>query len=232
MVRVAPLLEAVTVSVLVTGLVLLLARLFPLSQVATAVGAAFLVVTWALVWRKDDRTVLGAGLALGGIVLPRHVGAITVLRATMTALAWALLLAALTFPLFFIGYRIWFQKTGPFALHMTWRGFVENAFGQLLLVALPEEAFYRGYLQTAFDRAFPRKIRVIGARVGIGVLASSAIFALGHVVTLPVVSRLSVFFPSLLFGWLRARTRGIGAGCAYHAMCNVVSEALSRGFAG
>jgi membrane protease YdiL (CAAX protease family) len=39
-----------------------------------------------------------------------------------------------------------------------------------------------------------------------------------------------VFFPSLLFGWLRARTGGIGAGTAYHASCNLFASLLGRGY--
>ena len=56
------------------------------------------------------------------------------------------------------------------------------------------------------------------------------IFAVGHVLTIPHVSRLAVFFPALLFGWLRARTGGIGAGVLFHAMCNLFSAALARGY--
>jgi len=39
-----------------------------------------------------------------------------------------------------------------------------------------------------------------------------------------------VFFPALLFGWLRSRTRGVGASIAFHALCNLLSEALGRGY--
>ena len=55
-------------------------------------------------------------------------------------------------------------------------------------------------------------------------------FALGHLATVHSPARLAVFFPSLLFGWLRARTRGIGASCLFHAMCNVFSEVLGKGY--
>ena len=40
----------------------------------------------------------------------------------------------------------------------------------------------------------------------------------------------AVFFPALVFGWLRARTGGIGASMLFHALCNVYSQALGRGF--
>ena len=101
--------------------------------------------------------------------------------------------------------------------------------GQLLVIALPEEAFFRGYLQTALDRAWGRQIEVLGAKVGPALLVSSAIFAVGHFATIPNPARFAVFVPSLLFGWLRARTGGVGAGIAFHAMCNLLSEGLARG---
>ena len=52
----------------------------------------------------------------------------------------------------------------------------------------------------------------------------------GHFVTIPVPARLAVFFPSLVFGWLRAKTGGIGAPLAFHAFCNVFSEILGRAY--
>ena len=97
---------------------------------------------------------------------------------------------------------------------------------QLILVALPEEWFYRGYLQARLDEGHPRRWRVLGANVGIGWLLGSALFALGHLVLDARVERLAVFFPSLLFGWLRARTGSIMTSTIFHALCNVLAQAL------
>ena len=49
--------------------------------------------------------------------------------------------------------------------------------------------------------------------------------------TEPHPARLAVFFPALLFGWLRARTGGIGASVVFHALCNLFSATLARGYA-
>jgi membrane protease YdiL (CAAX protease family) len=59
---------------------------------------------------------------------------------------------------------------------------------------------------------------------------TSAIFAVGHLLTEPNPSRLAVFFPSLLFGWMRARTGGIGASVLFHAACNLFVSFLAHGF--
>ncbi len=66
--------------------------------------------------------------------------------------------------------------------------------------------------------------------IGPSLVIGAAIFAIGHVVTIRSPARLGVFFPALAFGWLRARTGGIGAGVVFHAYCNIYSEMLGRGY--
>jgi membrane protease YdiL (CAAX protease family) len=39
-----------------------------------------------------------------------------------------------------------------------------------------------------------------------------------------------VFFPALLFGWLRARTGGIGAPVVFHALCNLFADYLAKSY--
>ena len=60
--------------------------------------------------------------------------------------------------------------------------------------------------------------------------AITTIFALGHVATVHLATRLAVFFPALLFGWLRARTGGVGASVALHALCNLFAAYLARSY--
>ena len=91
---------------------------------------------------------------------------------------------------------------------------------QLLAVAIPEELFYRGWMQTAWGRSGPSR-RVLGADIGPGFLATQALFAAGHLVTLQPW-RLATFFPGLLFGWLRARTGGVVAPAVAHALSNLL----------
>ena len=100
-------------------------------------------------------------------------------------------------------------------------------FIQVILVAIPEEWFYRGYLQQRFDEAWRPRWRILGATLGWGWLLASVLFALGHLVLDPRPSRLAVFFPSLLFGWLRARTGSILAPALFHAVSNVWIQSLA-----
>ena len=224
------LVEAVVASAIVTGVVTLASTFLPDRYVATAVGFVFLGATWALVWRGDDARVERSGLTLGGLVLPGPIDRGRLARSGATAIGWALAFAAITFVPFFFGWRTFWRAHGTFGLHLQAWDSINEVFGQLVIIALPEEAFYRGYLQSRLDDALPGRLRIFGAEVGPALIVSSVIFALGHYATIREPARLAVFFPSLVFGWLRARTKGIGASVAFHASCNLFSELLGKGY--
>ncbi len=216
---------------------------------ATLVGVGFLASTWWLVLRHDELTVRAYGLSLGGLLEPVPIDLRRIARATLAATLWALLLMAVTFPPFALGYRylpvalvqlhlpealgrmlpLYRLSHAHFVLRLPPSIFSEIA-GQLVVIALPEEAFFRGYLQTSLDAIWPPRWRVLGADLGPGWLLAAAIFAVGHVLTIRHPARLAVFFPALLFGWLRRRTGGVGASVVFHASCNIYSAALGRGY--
>ncbi|MCC6748463.1 MAG: CPBP family intramembrane metalloprotease [Deltaproteobacteria bacterium] len=108
--------------------------------------------------------------------------------------------------------------------------FGQLALAQVLVVALPEEYFFRGYLQTRLERVFPPRRRVLGGGLGLALVFASVLFALGHVLVDFNPLRLAVFFPSLLFGWMRGASGSILAGVLYHAACNLISELLHHAF--
>lgn len=87
-------------------------------------------------------------------------------------------------------------------------------------VALAEEFFYRGYLTLRLEERFPPRTRIFGAPLGLGALIAAALFALGHLLV-PAPFRLAVFFPALLFAWLRARTGTVVGAAICHFLCNV-----------
>lgn len=99
---------------------------------------------------------------------------------------------------------------------------------QLALIALPEEFFYRGYLQRRMDELHGRRAWRVGAlELSRSNLVVSALFALGHFVVGFDPLRLAVFFPSLVFGWLRDRTDGLAAPIVYHAACNLMVQVVA-----
>ncbi len=96
---------------------------------------------------------------------------------------------------------------------------------QLLLVALPEEVFFRGYLQQKLGNTVK------------GVIAVSLLFALAHFVTLclggghglSVCSQAGLtFFPSLVMGYLYMSTGTLWASIIFHFLANIVH--ISAGF--
>lgn len=93
---------------------------------------------------------------------------------------------------------------------------------QLGLVALPEEVLYRGYLQSRLNARWRPRWRVLGATIGPGLPVAAALFALGHLAVDPGPHRLAVFFPALLFGWLRERTGTVVAPIVVHCLSNVL----------
>jgi membrane protease YdiL (CAAX protease family) len=219
------------VAAAVTALATAFSYLLPESWAATGVGFTFLLAAYWLVVRGDDvERIREFGLSLGGLLEPHELSASRLWRDARVALLHALAAAAIIYPFFWLGFRIWW-KTGDFH-PAPLRSLADGALGQVLVIALPEEAFYRGYLQTSLERALPKKLKVFGTPVGWGVVLTSAIFALGHLLTELNPARLAVFFPSLIFGFLRSRTRGIGAGVLFHAMCNLYSAYLIRSYFG
>ncbi len=142
-------------------------------------------------------------------------------------LAVAVGVAAVVFPLYAVGYQWWHQPES-FLLTLP-PNLGSFLLAQLIVVALPEEAFFRGYLQTSLSDLETRGVRILGASLAPGSwLLQAALFAVIHFLVEPNPARLAVFFPGLLFGWVRARRGGIGAALALHAMSNLYSEILAR----
>jgi hypothetical protein len=202
----------------------------PAEHAASAVGLGFLSATYFLVLRDEDpEAARRHGLSLGGLLDREPLDLAVVARSGIAELGFALAVAAVVFPPFWVGYAYWWSPVAPFrAAPLT--GLANDALGQLLVIALPEEAFYRGYLQTRLDEAWTPRFRILGATLGPGLIVTSAVFALGHVATELHPSRLAVFFPSLLFGWIRTRRRGVGAAAAFHALCNLFASYLARSY--
>jgi hypothetical protein len=220
--------RALGATLVTTAVVTLLSRLLH-DHAATAVGVAFLGATWLLVLRGEDSAVAEHGLSLGGLLEPAPLSAARLARDAGAALLIAAALAAIVFPPFWLGFRVWEHVNVPFRF-VAPTSLLDDLAGQVVVIALPEEAFFRGFLQSELDVAWPQRVRILGADVGPGLVVSAAVFAVGHMLTVWHPARLAVFFPALVFGWLRARTRGIGAGVAFHASCNLFAEALRHGY--
>ncbi len=85
----------------------------------------------------------------------------------------------------------------------------------MLLVALPEEIFFRGYLYDAFEESGREPI-----------IPTALLFAAGHVILFPSPYRLLTFFPGLLFGWGRKSSGNIYVPVAAHFIFNLFPSLL------
>lgn len=115
-----------------------------------------------------------------------------------------------------------------FGMHFRFRlppHLLQSVFDQVVIIGLSEEFFFRGYLQTQCDRVWGTPYRLLGAQVGIGLPLAAALFAICHVFFGGPI-RLIVFFPGLLYGWLRERTDTIAVPALYHAGSNLLMEIM------
>jgi membrane protease YdiL (CAAX protease family) len=171
----------------------------------------------------------------------------------LDAFGWAGAFAAVVLVPWLIGYHYWQTAGLPWAMGLLrdagildhrvrlpnfhYQGLFPNGFGLLKLVgyhlffvALPEEFFYRGYIQTRLDEAFGHRWRIFGADLGWGWLLTCLVFAIGHSLVQVQWWHFAIFFPSLVFGWLRARTGGVMAGALFHAWCNITVGLLDGAY--
>ena len=171
------------------------------------------------------------------------------LRAWRTDLRLFALLCAVVGPLYFLGFELAAQllpllppgltrhltpHAGAGVVHFVPRlppRFGEWVVDQLLVVALPEEFFYRGYVQARLRDAWPQGRRFLGARLGPAFWVTALLFALGHLAIFQTW-RLFVFFPALLFGWMRERTGTVLGAALFHAACNLFAAFLQASYFG
>jgi membrane protease YdiL (CAAX protease family) len=97
---------------------------------------------------------------------------------------------------------------------------------QLVVVALPEELFFRGMLLHLLEKRFPPKRRILGGGVGWALVLSAAAFALVHLPRDGDPRALATFFPGLLFGWMRSATGSIFASTLTHGSSNILIRFL------
>ena len=205
--------------------------------VITAVACAQLFVP---LWRCDARGLLGDAVGLHG-------------HAWRQDARLALMLAGLFLPVYaglhyayMTQAHTWLQMMGADA----WAAYVPQArwaphwpadamawlhgsvwFGQLVAthlfgVALPEETFYRGYLQPCLEARWAPQRQVLGVPLGRGAVVAAALFAAGHFLGEWDPQRLGPFFPALAFAWLRNASGSVWGAIAFHALCNICSACL------
>lgn len=105
--------------------------------------------------------------------------------------------------------------------------FAEYCLVQMLVVALPEELFFRGFMQGLLEKRFVPTRSLFGAKVGLALILSSLAFALVHLPKAGDPRMFATFFPSLMFGWMRSRTNSILASTIAHGASNILIHVLN-----
>ncbi len=157
---------------------------------------------------------------------------------------------AIILPLFAGGYVLfydtvcdtrWLRELAPPGTCRGWHGFAphwprhpsalaEFVAVQVVVVALPEELFFRGCLLRLLEARWPPRRRFLGGGVGWALVVSAALFAVIHLPKAGDPRALATFFPGLLFGWLRSATGSIAPSVAVHAASNIWVRVLDEVF--
>jgi len=144
----------------------------------------------------------------------------------LRSLKYFALTALAIFPIFLLlahvyQTQIFHLRFNPKGFHWSW----ETVAVQVILVALPEEFFFRGYLQTMLGTRFSKRFRLFGLNlfdVPVAVPLTCVIFAFSHSLITLRWWQFAIFFPSLVFGWLREKTGGLIAPVLFHALSNLI----------
>ncbi len=143
-------------------------------------------------------------------------------------------------PLFAVGFVVYSQQLCQHAAQLLpgscyrvhhplfrWpEGFLLQCAAQVIVVGLPEEVFFRAYIQGRLQEVWPATKQLLGAPVGRALIVQAVIFGFGHFFVTFDPQGFSRILPGLAFGWLYARTRSVLAGTLFHAACNIVMELL------
>ncbi|MGC8928396.1 MAG: JDVT-CTERM system glutamic-type intramembrane protease MrtJ [Myxococcota bacterium] len=171
-----------------------------------AIGGAIFLLATLILARREGLDIYILGIYTESFIKELSLSAIVIL---------------IVFPIFFFFNHLYQTILLGHQFQFIFRDNIPfNALINLLLVAIPEEVFFRGYIQQELMRAYNSKkiFRVLSYSN----LLTSILFSLGHFFINPNLGRIAVFFPSLLFGFLRERSGSIYPSIILHWLSNVV----------
>ncbi|MGD8623340.1 MAG: CPBP family intramembrane metalloprotease [Anaerolineae bacterium] len=132
-----------------------------------------------------------------------------------------------------------FLATGLFRASGTNLGQVLARVGYVYLLSVPAEEFlFRGYIQSRLNQAFGRPYRFFGVPWGIGILLSSLLFGLWHLLNpltfnlllgqfdLRWLHGLWTFFFGLFLGYFREKGGSVLAPTVLHGFVNYAPQAI------
>ncbi len=108
-------------------------------------------------------------------------------------------------------------------------GMLQALLIHVVMVALPEEIFYRGFLETSLVRHWKQK-RWLIVPLSRGIWIGATLFALGHFLGEWNPFRLGPFFPAFVFSMLVRRSSSIMGSVIYHAASNILAATLTASY--
>ena len=138
---------------------------------------------------------------------------------------WVTIATLVFYPPLFFAYNILFSHRNfiiPGSAQIT--GAVTKGLIAIAVAAIPEEFFFRGYIQEHVFASADHKIMKI---LSIKNLCTSIIFGLVHAFAFLDITRAATFFPSLLFGLFTEKSKGrIFYSISYHVVSNILAFIL------
>jgi len=201
------LLEIVSVTIAVILTIRLLAQ-SSLSETLWFLGPAVLVAAALLpaIVKKDRFPEIGRSKRRVKEILPVLARTCVVVFGATFAGLWLLKLYGFAAPL---------RATRPAGGQLlSW------IFYQFLYVAVPEEVFFRGYLQSNLLRlASTTKCRPF-LQNWISIVVCACFFAVAHVIVQGQAASALTFFPGVILGWLFIRTKSLLGPILFHGLAN------------
>jgi len=112
------------------------------------------------------------------------------------------------------------------------QGWVSWLLYQFMYVAVAEEVFFRGYVQTNILRLTnASKSGQCRLWNWISIALSAACFSVAHIIVQGNVLLVLTFLPGLILGWLFIRTRSLLAPILFHGLANVCYCLMAAAFA-
>lgn len=137
------------------------------------------------------------------------------------AMRAAAVVSLLIFPLAFLAnhfyQKLYFTASYHAGSPVLWPTYL---LSQVILTSFPEEFFFRGYMQGVLSQITPPRRRIFGVPFGRAQVLVALMFALSHSLIELAGWHIFIFFPGLVFGWLKEKTGTIWAGMVFHAVCN------------
>ena len=100
-------------------------------------------------------------------------------------------------------------------------------FYQFMYVAVAEEVFFRGYVQSNILRLTnPVMSKLPKLQQWTCIVISAAVFAVAHIIIQGKIISVLTFLPGLILGWLLIRTKSLLAPILFHGLANTFYYAL------